>query len=77
MSVTYLLVALVFYYLSLTNQTLSIFVVISILLRHHRTFSFFFCLFFSGQGSLGNYKSIKAWPGLCNLCGISFLFFFF
>lgn len=67
-------VAFVFYYLSLTNQTLSIFVVISILLRHRRTFSFFFCIFFSGQGSLGNYKSIKAWPGLCNLCGIFFFF---
>lgn len=32
-------------------------------------------LFFSGQGSLGNYKSIEAWPGLCNLCGIFFFSF--
>lgn len=70
-------VAFVFYYLSLTNQTLSIFVVISILLRHRQTFSFFFCIFFSGQGSLGNYKSIKAWPGLCNLCGFIYFFLFF
>lgn len=30
----------------------------------------FFLLFSSGQGCTSNYKSIEAWPGLCNLCGI-------
>lgn len=41
---------------------------LSTLLRHHQGLVFF--LFFSGQGCAGNYKSIEAWPGLYNLCGI-------
>lgn len=63
MSVTYLLVALVFYYLSLTNQTLSIFVVISVLLRRHRTFSFSLSfLFWAGQlRQLQKHQGL-AWP---------------
>lgn len=63
MSVTYLLVALVFYYLSLTNQTLSIFVVISVLLRHHRTFSFSLSfLFWAGQPRQLQKHQGLAWP---------------
>lgn len=42
---------------------------LSTLLRHHQGLVFSF-LFFSGQGCAGNYKSIEAWPGLYNLCGI-------
>ena len=38
-------------------------------LRHHQGPDFFL-LFFSGQGCTSNYKSIEAWPGLYNLCGI-------
>lgn len=57
-------VAFVFYYLSLTNQTLSIFVVISILLRHRQTFSFFFLyfLFWAGQPRQLQKHQGLAWP---------------
>lgn len=56
--------------LLLTNQTLSPFVVCLPFLVIIKNPRFFFLPFFSGQGCAGNYKSIEAWPGLYNLCGI-------
>lgn len=58
--------------LSLANQTLSPIVarlLFSVIIKA-QIFFFLLLLFFSGQGCAGNYKSIEAWPGLYNLCGI-------
>lgn len=60
--------------MSLTHQTRSAFVVRPLFLGHHQGPDLFFYFFsFSGQGCTGNYKSIEAWPGLYNLCGICVL----
>lgn len=62
MSGTYLLLAFAFHSLSLTHQTLSVFVVLSILLRHQPTFSVLSFLFWAGPpGQLHKHQGL-AWP---------------